>query len=280
MKITAKTTKRELKDILNTNFNAVKEADSNLYERVAYTAKVAKEDDSKVTKRDLVDLVKEVERVLGDKFVEPTKKEETPKAENSTKRKLHSKKEKVETPVEEEKAPVEETPAESEEEEEKKVDTKKSAKKSSKLNKKKEEPKKDDATASQNETVQTIFPQTLTVGKDKDTKEYRLAPEIKSMDDLYNATIDKDMDEVLFAYHWTRKQLKLDPYFDGAVGKITQFENDLDLAGTLYVSEERKIAYHISLYTEGCYNTLEEDFEEFDGIRYAGNVEFQIYRRV
>ena len=279
MKITSKTTKQELKNILNANSKAVREADKNLFERIAYTGKKAKEDDSKVSRKDLADLVKEVMNLLGEKLVVPALAEETvkaePKAEDSVKKlsKGVSKKQKSmeKEEVAEVEADSEETAEVVEEATEEKVDAK-SAKKSSKG---KKEPKKDDATASPKGTVQKdIFPDNLKVG---DT-EYKLAHDIQSMDDLYKA-LEND-EEIVFAFYMTKTHLKKYGYFYNMLGTPKSFDNDLDLATTLYVSEERKIAYHISMYTEGCYNTLPEDFEEVEGIRYAGSCEFQIYRAV
>lgn len=264
MKITAKTNKETLKMVLGANANLVKETSKELYEKIAYADKMAKTDENKVTRKDLVDLVKETMEVLGDKFVEPTEttKEETPKtepkAENSTK-KLNKKKAeaKEETPKAEAKA---EPKAE-------KVEAKKSSKKS--LNKKKEEPKKEEP-----KVESELFPQTLELG---DTK-YRLAPEIKTMDDFYKE-IEKDAD-IKFAFYWTRTHLKQNDYFNHLLGKPKSFPNDLDIATPIYVSEEKLIAYFVSDYTEACYNTLPEDFEEVDGIRYAGTMEFQIYKAI
>lgn len=276
MKITAKTTKDQLKSILGANAKAVKTKDKELFDRIAYADKMAKKDDSKVSRKDLVDLVKEVMKVLGDALVEPSL---TPVVENSVKKigkgvakKQQSMEDK--TPAE----PVENTeeaPAEPPKKEENVEPKKKSAKKS--LGKKKETPKKDDDTASKG-TVQeekVIFPEVLKLS-DEDT-EYKLAHDIKSMDDLYKA-LEND-ERIVFAFHWTRVDLKKYPYFDGMLKTPKSFEHDLDLATTLYVSEERKIAYHISTYTEGCYNTLPDDFEEIDNIRYAGMM-FNIYRAV
>ena len=282
MKITSKTTKQELKNILNANSKAVKEADKNLFDRIAYTGKKAKENDSEVTRKDLADLVKEVMNLLGDKLVVPALAEETvkaePKAEDSVKKlsKGVSKKQKSmeKEEVAEEVVNSEETAENTEKVEEateEKVDAKKSAKKS----KGKEKQPKDDATASPKGTVQKdIFPDTLKVGD----SEYKLAHDIKSMDDLYKA-LEND-EEIVFAYYWTKTHLKKFGYFYNLLGTPKSFDNDLDLATTLYVSEERKVAYHISMYTEGCYNTLPEDFEEVEGIRYSGTCEFQIYRAV
>ena len=194
MKITSKTTKQELKNILGANVKAVKEQDKELFDRIAYADQMAKKDDSKVTRKDLVDLVKEVMKALGDNFVVPALAEEKelapiePVAENSVKKlaKGVSKKQKSmeesvpEEVVESEKTAEEtqETPAEPVKEE--KVD-KKSAKKS--LGKKKEQPKKDGVTdlapvTSSGKAVQLAqaFPKTLEVGDSK----YELAEDIKT----------------------------------------------------------------------------------------------------
>ena len=89
MKITTKTTKEQLKSFLGANAMKVKKADKDLFDQIAYASKMAKKDDSKVTRKDLVDLVKSVMSVLGDKCVEPALAQETPatpQAENSGKK--------------------------------------------------------------------------------------------------------------------------------------------------------------------------------------------------
>ena len=60
MKITAKTTKEQLKSFIGANVKAVKKQDKDLYDRIAYADQMAKKDDSKVTRKDLADLAKEV----------------------------------------------------------------------------------------------------------------------------------------------------------------------------------------------------------------------------
>ena len=265
-KITSKTTKKELKDILNANYKLVEEKDHNLYDRIIYTAKASKEDDSKVTRKELTDLVKEVLTLLGDEAVEPVKEEKTetpaePKAENSVKKKLHKKEKVEETPVETPSEEPVETPVDTPVEEETPVETEK-PKKTRKTKKRAEKP---------------MFPETLVIGENN----YRLAPEIKCMGDLLEALDGKDMYEVIFAYHWSAEQLKNENYYDDILGHYKSFDKDLDLAGVLYVSEQRTVAYSISLYTEGVYNILPVDFEQFDGYRKAGEAyKFQIYRRV
>lgn len=284
MKITTKTTKEQLKDFLGANVKAVKEQSKELFDRIDYASKMAKKDDSKVTRKDLVDLAKEVIALLGSAVVEPALAQETtlapiePQAENSVKKlgKGVSKKQKsMEETAEssEESGESEETAEQTEE----KVDTKKSAKKS--LGGKKA-PKKDGVTAlegSENQkTVQMAkaFPQTLTVG---DTK-YELAGDIKTMEDLYNA-LNND-EEIVFAYYWTKRHLKQFPYFGGWLGQPKSFDNDLDMTATIYVSDEKKVAYSVSMYTEAVYTIVPTDFEETDGVRVAGGIEYQIYRAV
>ena len=285
MKITSKTTKQELKNILNANSKAVKEADKNLFERIAYTGKKAKEDDSKVSRKDLADLVKEVMNLLGEKLVVPALAEETvkaePKAEDSVKKlsKGVSKKQKsMEKEVAEEvEANSEETAEVVEEATEEKVDDKKSAKKSKG---KKEQPKKDGVIAlegSENQkTIQMAkqFPQTLEVGDVK----YELAEDIKTMEDLYNALGNDE--EIVFAYYWTKRHLKQFDYFGQLLGQPKSFDNDLDLCTAIYVSDEKKVAYQVSMYTEAFYTILPQHFAEEDGIRVAGGIEYQIYRAV
>lgn len=288
MKITTKTTKEQLKSFLGANAKAVKTADKDLFEQIAYADKMAKTDDSKVTRKDLVDLVKSVIKLLGDKCVEPAFAEEKkaeavqPQAENSVKKlaKGVSKKQKsmeetaTEVSESEETAETEEAPATEEKAE--KVDSKKSAKKSTGGKK----APKDGVTAlegSDNQkTVQMAkaFPKTLEVG---DTK-YELASDIKTMEDLYNA-LNND-EEIVFAYYWTKRHLKQFDYFGGWLGQPKSFDNDLDMATAIYVSDEKKVSYQVSMYTEAIYTILPTDFEETDGIRVAGGIEFQIYRAV
>lgn len=292
MKITSKTTKQELKNILGANVKAVKEQNKELFDRIAYADKMAKTDDSKVTRKDLVDLVKEVMKVLGDNLVVPALAEENtlapvePVAENSVKKlaKGVSKKQKSmeesvpEEVVESEKTAEEtqETPAEPVKEE--KVD-KKSAKKS--LGKKKEQPKKDGVTdlapvTNSGKAVQLAqaFPKSLAVGDSK----YELAEDIKTFDDLYNALANDE--EIVFAYYWTKRHLKQFPYFGGWLGQPKSFDNDLDLATAIYVSDEKKVSYQVSMYTEAIYTILPTDFDVEDGVRIAGGIEYQIYRAV
>lgn len=293
-KITTKTTKKELKDILGANAKAVKEQDTELFDRIAYADKVAKKDDSKVTRKDLVDLVKDTMKLLGDTLVVPALAEETPaepakkeapKVENSVKKSGKGLSKKQKSLEKEEVAEQEEATADTEETEqeevvEEKVDDKKSAKKSL-GSKKKEKAKKDGVTVLEGteKTVQLakMFPQTLEVKIGDDDCKYELASDIKTMEDLYNA-LEQD-EEIVIAYYWTKRHLRQFPYFNGWLGQPKSFENDLDLATVMYVSEELRVSYQVSANTEAVYTLLPEDFAEEDGIRISGGTEFQIYRR-
>jgi len=282
MKITTKTTKEQLKSFLGANAKAVKTADKDLFDQIAYADKMAKKDDSKVTRKDLVDLVKSVIALLGDKCVEPALAQEkapaTPQAENSVKKLAKGVSKKQET--KEETSSEESGESENTAEETQGADEKKEAPKKSLGGKKKSATKKEGVTAlegsNSQKTVQMAkqFPQTIEVGDSK----YELATDIKSMDDLYEA-LNKD-EEIVFAYYWSRRHLRQFDYFVGCLGQPKSFDNDLDLATTIYVSDEKKVAYQVSMYTEAMYTVLPKDFEDEDGIRVSFGMEYQIYRAV
>ena len=282
MKITTKTTKEQLKSFLGANAKAVKTADKDLFDQIAYADKMAKKDDSKVTRKDLVDLVKSVIALLGDKCVEPALAQEkapaTPQAENSVKKLAKGVSKKQET--KEETSSEESGESEKTAEETQGADEKKAPKKSL-GGKKKPATKKEGVTvlntdADSEKAVQLAkaFPKTLEVGDSK----YELAEDIKTLDDLYEA-LNKD-EEIVFAYYWTKRHLKQFPYFGGWLGQPKSFDNDLDLATAIYVSDEKKVSYQVSMYTEAIYTILPTDFEETDGVRVAGGIEYQIYRAV
>ena len=282
MKITTKTTKEQLKSFLGANAKAVKTADKDLFDQIAYADKMAKKDDSKVTRKDLVDLVKSVIALLGDKCVEPALAQEkapaTPQAENSVKKLAKGVSKKQETKEEtssEESGESEKTAEETQGAEEKK------APKKSLSGKKKPATKKEgvtdlEPTTSSDKAVQLakMFPKTIEVGDAK----YELAEDIKTLEDLYEA-LNKD-EEIVFAYYWTKRHLKQFSYFGGWLGQPKSFDNDLDLATAIYVSDEKKVSYQVSMYTEAIYTILPTDFEETDGVRVAGGIEYQIYRAV
>ena len=281
MKITTKTTKEQLKSFLGANAKAVKTADKDLFDQIAYADKMAKKDDSKVTRKDLVDLVKSVIALLGDKCVEPALAQEkapaTPQAENSVKKLAKGVSKKQET--KEETSSEESGESEKTAEETQGADEKKEAPKKSLGGKKKPATKKEGVTvlntdADSEKAVQLAkaFPKTLEVGDSK----YELAEDIKTLDDLYEA-LNKD-EEIVFAYYWTKRHLKQFSYFGGWLGQPKSFDNDLDLATAIYVSDEDKVAYAVSMYTEAVYTTIPADMPEEDGLRINCGMEYQIYR--
>lgn len=244
-----KLNKEQLTTILNTNYSRVE--DSDLQSCIAYTAQKYNADNTKVTKKDLLDLVKSVVTSLGEKFVMP---EFTPVvAEHSLKKKPAEKSETTDNA---------DKPAD-------KPEPKKPAKKSA--------PKKSNKKSANNENaIDTIpaFPADITAGDET----YTLATDIKNMDDLYTAL--ENGEEILFAFYWTKKLLKQFPYFN-LPGETApeSFPDDLDLATCIFVSEERRLSITVSLYTEAPYTILPDDITEYDNVRYSAGCEYQIYRK-
>ena len=225
MKITRTTTMEQLKKALGTNAVAVKEADTNLYEQMVYTSKAMKEG-KKVTKKDLADLVKDVMKVLGDKFVEPVLAEEAPATEKTedVEKKAPAKKKvapkKSETPAKEsslktkkkggitkaEKSEEVKTPAKTPATKVETSDEKKEAVKSAKKTGKKAPAKKVApksavtpvaGTDKNDQTVQlaSMFSETIEV----EGETYKIAHDIKTMEDLHKA-FEAD-EEIIFAYY-------------------------------------------------------------------------------
>lgn len=261
MKITAKTTKEQLKKFLGANVAKVRRKDKDLFDRIAYADKMLKKDEGKVTKKDLMDLAKAVMQLLGDKVVDPETKTLKVVAENSTKKGV------TETVVE---LPKKGAKSDT------KNDTKKDSKK--KLTKKtpKEEEVKNVKSVDTERSIQLaeMFPETLTVEDNK----YKLASDIKTMDNLYDALMKEE--EIVFAYYWTKRHLRQFPYYGGLLGQPKSFDHDLDLASCIYVADNKKVAYEVSLYTDALYANIPEDFKDEDGVRIANGIEFQIYRQV
>lgn len=267
-KVTVKTTKDELIGYLKENSPKVKDLDENLYSRLVYADSQLRKDAKKVTRSDLAGLVKEVMVLLEDDTSEDTPKDtpkETPKSSNKSKEKTP--KDKVLQPVAENSV--------------KKTGAGISKSQQSNTNKSlgDKTPKKDGVTVLNNDSnsdkavqLAKVFPNTLSVG---DTT-YTLANNIKNMDDLYNA-LNND-EEIIFAFYWTKRHLKQFSYFNGWLGQPKTFDNDLDLASTIYVSDEKKVSYQVSMYTDAMYAILPQDLEVTDGIRYSSGIEFQIYR--
>lgn len=268
MKITTKTNKETLKTFLGLNAKAVKEQDKNLFDQMMYTDKMLRKDESKVTRKDLVDLAKSVISLLGDKCVEPSL---TPVAENSVKKApLKSKKAPAETPVEEK------TPAKEEKQEEKSAETPKKKGGVTKTKSKKESVKPVAGTENNPKIapLAEMFPEVLEVGDSK----YEIARDIKNMDDLYEAFSKEE--NIVLAFYWSKRHLKQFPYGDESLKAPASFDQDLDVTSCIYVSDEKVVSYHLSMYTEALYQVMPDAIPEFEGCRYSRGIEFQIYREV
>ena len=261
MKITTKTTKEEMTKFLGEHAKEVQTADKGLFDRLAYAGKMYKKDPDKVTRKDLVDLVKDTVACLAKLAPAPT----PVVAEASLKKPLKKgQKSEVSEQVEEE-TPVEAVP--SEEKKTAKVDSKKSANKT-----KAEKPVKKSGDADLNKTSTVSFEEEFEI----DGEKYTLAPDIKSMDDLYKALEAEE--RVVFAFSWTKAQIKQFRYFENQVPTPKEFPKDLDLATCIYASDAGVVAYAVSQYTEANYCILPTDFEVVDNIRYCAGIEYQMYR--
>ena len=269
-----KLTKEQLTTVLRENFKAVKKASKEVSDRITYASKAYKADEKSVTKKDLLDLVKETMTVLGDKFILATDSVEVPVlAENSVKpsgKKLSSKKSKAE--------PKEEEPETEETDEEPKEEApKKPAKKGG---------KKESAVTVANEDEENTpaillaetFKDEIVLTDDDGESKYQIAHDIDSMEKLVEAFNNEET--IVFAMYWSKRHLQQFPYFNGEFKAPKEFPLDLDIASCMYVSDDNVVAYAISLYTEGCYMFKPQDFKEYDGIRFSSGIEFQIYRLV
>lgn len=299
MKETTKMSKKELCKVLGANALVVKEADNTLYEQMGYTSKMLKKDATKVTKADLIDLVNQVIKSLGDKFVMPAfaeedaktvepkveevKADEQPKTEvkveNSEKPKTKikgkgKKSEKVEEPKTEE--PKVDEPKTDAQENESEVETKTEEPKKSKVKADKTTAK---APLKMDSEVNAIYDFKPEI--EVDGVKYTLATGIKTIKDLREHMSQDDAPNVIMACHWNKSQIKFFGYFNSQVPVPKSFPNDLDLCSVIYVSDKDTVAYALSMYTEACICILPVDFEVFDdGARYCAGIDYQIYVEV
>ena len=265
-----KLTKAQLTTVLNENFKAVKRVSKDIADRISYTAKAYKADEKSVTKKDLLDLVKDTMTALGEKFILATDSVEVPVlAENSVKpsgKKLSKKSKDTEPKTEEtDEEPKEEAP-------------KKPAKKGGN--------KKESAVTVANEDEENTpaillaetFKDEIVLTDDDGESKYQIAHDIDSMEKLVEAFNNEET--IVFAMYWSKRYLQQFPYFNGEFKAPKEFPLDLDIASCMYVSDDNVVAYAVSLYTEGCYVFKPQDFKEYDGIRFSSGIEFQIYRLV
>lgn len=277
MKITRSTTKEQLVKFIGANVAEVKKQDKNLFDQLSYADKQMKSDPKKVTKTDLVQLAKDVAKLLGDKCKEVVAEPAlTPVVENSVKpaeKKAPAKLSAKGGKSAKTKKTEETTPAESESEPEKKPEAPKTEGK--KNTSKKDSGNKPAVKKPVPEVVGAeSFPETLTVGDET----YTLAHDITDMETLHKAFSTDE--EILFAFYWSKSQIKQFNYGNGLLpAPSTGFADNLDLTSLLYVSDEKKVCYSLSMYTENLYQVMPQAFEEIEGVRYSMGIEFQIYRK-
>lgn len=260
VKVTRNTTVEQLKGILNANFKAVTKKDKALADSISYASQQMKKDPKAVKKADLADLAKQVITLLGDS-VKPAVTLK-PAVENSTKPKLSAPKGSKKSETKTEDAPADKG-------EEKKTEPKKPENSKPAEDKKpaKKPPVADMITAE-------AFPKEFTAGDVK----YELATDITDMKGLLEA-FNKD-EEFVFAFYWNKAQIKQSAYGSGLLAAPKEFANNLDLASVLYVSDECKVTYALSMYTEVLYQIMPDAFEEIEGVRYSMGIEYQLYRAV
>lgn len=264
MKSITKMSREELIKTIGANVAQVKKQDTNLFDRLSYADRAMKKNPKAVSKTDLVGFVKEIANLLGDAMRDVVTPAPAVAAENSVKPKLSTGKKSTEnkaqeeTPAKEEKAPAT-----------KKAPAKKDAPKKSEPEQKKSLKK---APAMPDRATAESFPEELSVGD----SAYTLAHDITDMGALLKAINDEQ--DIVFAFFWTPGLIK-SAYGATGLAAPKKFDNDLDLASTLYVSDECKVCYSLSMYTEVLYQIMPEAFEEIDGVRYSAGIEFQIYRQ-
>ena len=252
----------------------------DLSDRISYTLKAREKNPDKVSKRDLVSLVKETMKTLGSAFVEPALAEENTEV-SEQKTKVESEaflKKPVGKKTEQDKDT--ENKADGEGDQSKTKGEKTAPKKVS---------KKDAVVSLLSDNKEGIiyvseFAQrfSLTDGEGN-TETYERADDIKTLSDLRDAVDPNGKDETIYAmFYWNRSMLRKWQYAAGLVDSPKEFPQDVDITSVIYVSEydTPKIAYTISAYTEAFYALSPDDLEVTNGVRYSGGAELQLYRKV
>ena len=128
-------------------------------------------------------------------------------------------------------------------------------------------------------TVQTeelvlakMFPKEIEV----EGETYKVATNINNMEALKKA-YEKGA-EVVIAVYWTERHLKQFQYGIPEIHQdVTKFKDDLDLAQTVYLADDGKVLYAVSVYTDNCYTILGSEIPQYEGLRFFNGAEYQIY---
>lgn len=128
-------------------------------------------------------------------------------------------------------------------------------------------------------TVQTeelvlakMFPKEIEV----EGETYKVATNINTMEALKKA-YEKGA-EVVIAVYWTERHLKQFQYGIPEIHQdVKKFKDDLDLAQTIYLADDGKVLYAVSVYTDNCYTILGSEIPQYEGLRFFNGAEYQIY---
>lgn len=128
-------------------------------------------------------------------------------------------------------------------------------------------------------TVQTeelvlakMFPKEIEV----EGETYKVATNINNMEALKKA-YEKGA-EVVIAVYWTERHLKQFQYGIPEIHQdVKKFKDDLDLAQTVYLADDGKVLYAVSVYTDNCYTILGSEIPQYEGLRFFNGAEYQIY---
>lgn len=276
MTITSATTKSELVEVLKKSTAKVRKVSTDLADRVKYATGMFAKDASKVTKKDLVSLLAEVDKALAVPASADTKKpatKESPKKEKpkaSLKKKEEPKAEHLIKPTSKKGADKKEEP--------KKEEAKKPAPK-------KPTSKKEEKTSVQEalDAYRVQFPDSLTIETEDGEAEYTLAKgKFKDFKALEKYLSDEDNPSLIFAVPTTKQQAKERNYGCGLLSLPKNgFPNNIDVYIPVYIGQTNSVIALASLYTDDILSVLStanvDDVEEVDGIRYAGSLAYQIY---
>lgn len=125
------------------------------------------------------------------------------------------------------------------------------------------------------------FPETLTIESIGEMK-LLTADAVSTMEGLHK--LAGDGANIVFAFYWTKRhlsQFNYDPY--GINPKpFKSFPDDLDIAQLVHVSDEGRVAYVVSAYSEQVYVIKPEDlaFDTEHGLRFSAGIEYGIYEVV
>lgn len=112
-----------------------------------------------------------------------------------------------------------------------------------------------------------------------ETGSYVVDLEIDSIEKLQKAM--EAGKSIVIANYWNKRALQQFSYDQlGLLKKrVTEFPNDLDLLQVVYISDDSRFLYAISLYTEIIWVYESKEFKVYEGLRFSSGVEFNLYTK-